>query len=795
MTGFMHEKEFSRKSFVKGSGALVVGFSLAGALTAGKASAAAAPSPAGYLPDLSQTDSWFTFGADNTVTLTQSKIEVGNGITTGFLEVAAEELDADMSQMRYGQSKYDASGHALNTVVDSWVAANTGGEGGSNAMSGTGQAIRLAAATARQAILNVAASQFGVAAGSLTISKGTVSGGGKSATFGQLVGGKLLATKIAGATATAAALANPGQGITKPIANYSMVNKRDVVSRIDIPAKVNGGYIYVHLIRVPGMLHGRIVRPRGQGAYLYNSNVPVSVDETSIAHIPNAKVVQINNFLGVVAPKEYDAIQAAAQLKVVWNTNPILPGDGNIWSHYRQLDSSGQIAAKVSANIGNVDAALATSAHTVSFTAKHHYQAHVPIGPSCAVADVRSDRATVWSNTQNIPNLVNDLINVLSPIPAQNIRCLFYEGSASYGNGMVAFDTAESACIMSKAVGAPVRLQFMRWDEQGWTHYAPAIMYDMRAGIDANGMMTAYDATGFGQGGTSLYTARELLGTTGPGATAANALPTTIAGGGAVAENLSPWMQVSTKNYRITSKGIIPTQGIFHSGALRGPGAQQTTLADAQTMDLLATAAGMDPLAFRLKNMNTDLDGQRWAAVLQAAATAANWQPKVMGSQIAKGNIKTGRGMANSHHGGAYAAVVADVSVNVKTGKLSVTHLYAAEDHGLTVNPNLIDNQMLGNLIQGTSRALLEEVQFNTNHVTSTDWVTYPILRFKDAPQVTTVIVDRTDQPCLGAGEPPTCPVIGAIANAFFDATGVRMTEAPFTSGRVRATLKAAGVA
>ena len=375
----------------------------------------------------------------------------------------------------------------------------------------------------------------------------------------------------------------------------------------------------------------------------------------------------------------------------------------------------------------------------------------------------------------------------------------FYEGSGSFGNGMIAFDTAEAACIISKATGTPVRLQMMRWDEQGWTHYAPSAMYDMRAGVDASGNIVAYESTGFNQGGTSLFTSRELLGS-GPGSpnATANALPASVAGGSANTENPSPWMKVALTNYRIISKPIASNFGILHSGAVRAPGAQQMTLADAQTIDQLAVVSGMDSLAFRLQNMQTDNNlkeqGPRWAAVLQAAATAAGWKPWVSGSKLSKENIVKGRGIAQSHHGGAYAATVADIEVNKKTGKILCTHVYAAEDVGFCVNPNLVENQMVGSVIQAVSRALWEEVQFTKTNVTSTDWVTYPILRFKDHPKLTNVIVQRNDQPSLGAGEPVTCPVVGAIANAFYDATGVRMTEAPFTPARVRATLKAAGV-
>jgi nicotinate dehydrogenase subunit B len=787
MTGFMHEKEFSRKSFIKGTGAVVGGLSVAGAGLAGKASAAP-PTSAGYLPDLAQLDTWISVNADNTITLKMSQIEVGNGITTGFLIVLAEELDTDMSQMHYGQGHYDSAGFNNNTIVDTWVVASTGGEGGSNAMSGQGVKIRAVGVAARAAMLNLASTQLGVPVGSLTVSKGVISGGGKTTTYGAVMGGKTFNQVFTPASIL------PGVAPSKPIANYSLVTKRDVAPRKDIPAKVNGSYTYVHNIRVPGMLHGRVVRPRGQGAYPYNSNVAISVDKSSIAHIPGAQVVQVGNFLGVVAPKEYDAIQASQQLKVVYNDNPILAGNGNLWKRYRALDAAGQIPTRYSSVVGDVDKALASAAHVVSGTFAHHYQGHMPIGPACCVADVQADHATIWSNTQNVENLATELPNVLAPLTAKQIRVIFYEGSGSFGNGAVMFDTADAAAIMSKALGKPVRVQFMRWDEQGWTHYGPASLVDVRGGVDASGNIVAYDWTQWSQGGTSIYTSRELLGSAGGGGPQ-NAIPTSVAGGSANAENTSPWMKVSKNGaYRLVSKPVPSTGGIFHSGAVRAPGAQQATIADAQLIDMLAVVSNMDSLAFRLQNMNTDLDGTRWAGVLQAAATAANWKPWVSGSGAAAktGDVVTGRGIANSHHGGSYAASVADISVNKKTGKISVLHVYAAQDAGLTVSPNLVENQMLGSTIQGVSRALSEEIRFSKSYVTSTDWVTYPILRFKDSPGFTPIVVQRTDQPSLGSGEPPTCPIIGAIANAFYDATGVRLHEAPFTPARVRATLAAA---
>jgi len=794
MTGFLHEKEFSRKNFLKGSGAVVVGASVVGAGLAGKASAAARPTLAGYNADATQIDSWLVVNADNTIILRQTKMETGNGITTGFLQVVAEELDHDITVMRYGPSQYDAGG-ALNSRVDTWDAVNTGGEGGSNAMSGTGPQIRAAAAAARVFMLKQASQQLGVPVSQLSVDKGVVSGGGKTITYGALMSGKTFNATLAsqGAPATL----NPGVAPAKAISDYKTVTKRDMVARIDIPAKVNGKYTYVHNIRVPGMLHGRVIRPHGQGAYPYNSNVAVSVDEKSIAHIPGAQVIRVGNFLGVVAPKEYDAIQAAAQLKVVYNDNPILPGHGNLWKRYRELDAKGQIPARIQAQTGDVDKALAGAAKVVSGSFAHHYQGHMPIGPACCVADVQKDRATIWSSTQNAPNLTTDLANVLAPLQAKDIRVLVYEGAGSFGNGAVMFDTAEAAAIMSKALGKPVRVQFMRWDEQGWTHYAPASLVDVRAGIDAKGNIVGYDWTQWTQGGTSIYTSRELLGTTAPGATAGNAIPTSVAGGNANTENTSPWMKVKRAGaYRLLSKPVPSSGGIFHSGPLRAPGAQQATLADAQIIDMMAVAAGMDSLAFRLQNIDMDPtgpeNGDRWAGVLQAAADAAGWKPWVAGSKLGTGDVVRGRGIANSHHGGAFAATIADIEVSKKTGKISVLHVWAAQDAGLTVNPNLVENQMLGSVVQGVSRLLYEEVRFSKSYVTSTDWVTYPILRFKDSPGFTPVIVQRLDKPSLGSGEPPTCPIIGSVANAFFDATGVRLHEAPFTPARVRDTLKAA---
>jgi CO/xanthine dehydrogenase Mo-binding subunit len=763
MTEILEKTTFTRGTFLKGSGALVVGFSMGGSLLApGQAHAA-------YEPPDDQLDSWLHVNPDNTVTITTSVVELGQGIATGFLQVAAEELDMAMEQMRYGT--LSSRNPVRNIVVDTDFVVDSGGVGGSRSMSRTGPKVRAAAVAARHALLDLASAKLGVPAAKLSVSKGVVSGGGKSATYGELVGGRLLNVKLPHAAL------DPGEAPAKPIADYKLVLTR--VPRVDIPDKISGTYTYVHNLRIPGMWHGRIVRPRGQGAYGHPSNVPESVDEKSIANIPDVQIVRKGNFLAVVSPLEYNAIQAAAQLKVKWKSVPILPGVGNLFSNMRKQEAAGKVKTIVTENTGSLERGLSGAAKKVGGTFMYHYQGHVPIGPGCAVADVKKGSAIVYSNTQNPENLVLDLAATLG-MKADQVRVIFYEGSSSYGNGTAAFDVAESAAIMSQAIGRPVRSQWMRWDEHGWTHFGQGMMTDLEAGIDAKGNIVAYRATQYLQPNTSLYTTRELIGHPLPkdGTATTND------------ENLAPMYTIP--NRRTTAKSLPLREGYFHVGPLRAPSGPQTVFASEQVIDMLAFEAGMDPLEFRLKNMQKDDWNQRWADVLSAAAKAAGWQPRVAASNLSDETVVTGRGIAIGSHHPSPAAVAADIQVNRKTGKILVKHLYAAQDSGLVVNPGLVENQMSGNLIMGASRALFEQVLFDKERVTITDWSNYPLLRFKDHPSVTTIVVQRTDQPSSGSGEPPQVPVAAAIANAVFDATGVRLHEAPMTPGRVRAALAAA---
>jgi nicotinate dehydrogenase subunit B len=804
--GSPFEKPLSRRAVVKAGGALVVAFSTLGATFGAKSAKAAAGTFDSNGPyDSLQLDSWLAVHADNTVSMKLGMIELGQGSTTGLLMIAAEELNCDMSQMKM-------------IANDTDVTPNQGGTYGSQAVHVGGMQTRAAAAAAHQTLLSMASTQLGVPAGSLSVSKGVVSGGGKQVSYGQLIGDKLFNVAMPasynlapvpsffGGPPTAGPGLNPGQPGTKPVGSYTLVGTNPGPPRIDIPAKVAGTYTYVHNIRVPGMLHGRLVRPRGQGAYGDGTNPQViSVDASSISHVPGAKVIQKGNFIGVVAPIEYNAIQAAAQLKVTWAPQPAIPGVGNLWSQMRNQDATGQTVLVPYNNLGNVDSALPGAAKTVSETYSMHYNGHVPIGPTCVVADVTSDGARVFCNSQDCYNSRGGVQAALGlaglNLPANRIRVSYVEGSSVYGTSPYD-DGIQSAAVLSYLAGAPVRLQFMRWDEHGWDHYGPAQLMDVRGGVDSNGNVVATDFTHFSIQFYGVEAGQQELGAK-PGPLGFNFIDATNMGA-----------QYKVPNQRVTLKQLPLIDQYFSSSFLRAPLAPASVFAYEQLMDELAHAASMDPVAFRLQNIANNgfeasngipLTWDRWKNALTEVAKISNWKPKVAASKLESGNIVSGRGVAIGGFAGTMAGIVADVKVNKSSGKISVTHLYGSQDTGLAVYIGGVENQAVGSMTQGLSRAMLEAVNFDKSHVTSLDWVSYPILRFKDSPPITFSVVQRTDIPAVdsgtvaangvlatGSGEPPTAPIAAAVANAFFDATGIRIRQAPLTSARVREVLKAA---
>lgn len=775
-----------------------VGFSFQDAADARRGAAGAAAS--GGPPDAGQIDSWIVIHADNTASILTGHQELGQGSATGLLMIAGEELDLDLDQLRF-------------VTEDTALTPNTFPSTTSEGMPGTGPSVRAAAAAAKRVLLDLAADELGVPVHELSVQAGVVSAGGRSVTYAELVGGRefqmpipaeynLDQSKMPGWNGTAGLLAGaPG---TKPVSQYRLVGTR--ASRVDIPAKAAGTYRFVHDVRLPGMLHGRVVLPRGQRGYGAGAPV-VSLDETSIADIPGARVVRRGDFVGVVAASEWDAIRAGQQLKVSWADAPPLPGHQRLFAHMRELGATGSAKVSRTVDTGDVEAALVSAAHAVTREYSFPYNAHATIGPGCAVADVTADGAVIYSNSQTTRELQAKAAAVLD-LPEDSVRVRWVEGSGSFGGSPGRFEAPIAAAIMSQLAGQPVRVQLMRWDDHGWDNYGMPQLMDVRAGADAEGRITALDYTIIELPfPVTTYTMEGLVGR--PYAEPQAWDPSTDVTGS----------QYTIPNWRLTSKTLpILDSGFLKTDFLRSPIAIGASFAVEQAVDELAFLAQMDPVEFRRHNVQTENthpqanflwlgmydtsdrvpNKERWLAVLDSVAEAAQWQPRVASSLVSADEVVKGRGVALAGTGSGaysctYAAAAAEIEVNKATGEISVQHVYTSQDYGLVINPDLVQSQAEGMTIQAVSRLLKEEVLFDEASVTSLDWESYPIARFTEAPRVTHVAISRPEI-TPGPGSEELMPAVtAAIANAFFDATGVRMTSAPFTPAKVRAALGAAG--
>jgi len=739
------DSPFSRRDLLKAGGALIVGFQIGGGAMPARAARGEIAGP----PDPTQIDSWIAIHSDNTATVYLGKGEFGQGNTTGLLQIAGEELDLDMSQLRW-------------VALDTNVTPNQGATTSSSSIHRGGPQVRAAAAEARAALLARASTRLGVQAGSLTVSKGVVSIDGhpaRSITYGELVGDKPFNLKFTGTAPQ------------KQISRYKLVGTR--VPRVDVPAKASGKYVYMQHVRMPDMLHARIVRPRGQRAYGAGAK-PLSVDESSIAGIPTARVVRKGDFVGVVAKEEWDAVKAAQTLKVTWQESATLPGNSDLFERMH----AGKTTDTVIADWGDAGKAFAQAAYVASATYRCPYQSHAPFGPNCALADVGPDGALVISSTQDIYKSRSMLAEVLG-LPVEKVRVRYCEGSGTFGRSCYE-DAAQAAAVMSQAVGKPVRVQFMRWDEHGWDDYGPAHLADVRAAVDASGKLMAYEYHGWQHGWMVNETTHELVLMTPPKEQTSG--PPSIP-----VNRMSTGSMYAVANRRVVSHAV-PMVGYLKGAPLRSPLDLSFAFASEQTIDELAFALKMDPLEFRRKNIGD----ARWLGVLNAAAQAAQWAPRVAASALSSADVVTGRGIGLGTHHVSYGAAVAEIEVDKRTGAIVAKRISAALDAGQIVNPGLVENQIIGQVVQATSRTLKEEVLFDKTGVTSLDWVSYPVLRFAEHPDVVPVVVQRLDEPSTGAGEEVMGATGAAIANAFFDATGARLRQYPMTPERVKAALAAA---
>ncbi len=733
----------SRRAFLKGSGVLVVGFSLAGSakLLAPAVAQAQQAGPA------QRIDSWLAIAEDGGVTLFTGKVELGTGIETALAQIAAEELDVPFARMSVVQG-------------DTAVSPDQGRTVGSLSVSQGGVAVRRAAAEARQALVRLAAEHLGAPTEQLVVRDGVVSVAGDpslSVSYGALVGGRRFDLEVTGA-------AEP-----KSPADYTIVGQP--IHRLDIPAKMTGVFTYVQNVRLPGMLHGRVVRPAPQsGATL------VSVDEDSVRDLPGrVQVVVRGNLVGVVAEREEQAIEAAKQLRVTWSDPAGLPDQADLFAVVRATPSDDRLLEEA----GDVAAALDGAAKSVQATYEFPFQSHAMMGPSCGVADVRDGSATVWSGTQHPHGFQKELAAWLD-LPEQAVRVIYTEGSGCYGR-YTTDDAALDAALLSQAVGRPVRVQWMRQDEHGWDHYNTPMLFDLRAGLDASGKVVAYDW----QSWSARHTGQPLLG----GNTGDWVIPLDPV---FVGDDTPKFYDFANKRYVLHALDRVP----LRHGNNRSLGAMLSAYAGESFMDELAAAAGADPVEFRLRH----LSDQRAVEALRAAAERAGWDARPSPKPGAsRSGVVTGRGVAlgeygvNPQLGRTWIGMVAEVEVNQDNGEVRVKRIVVSHDCGLIVNPDGVRNQIEGNVLQSLSRTLFEEVEFDRSGVTSVDWRTYPILTFEDVPEVEIVLIDRKDLPPSGAGESATIPTAAAVANAVFDATGVRLRRVPFTLGRVRAALQQRG--
>jgi nicotinate dehydrogenase subunit B len=734
----------NRRGVLAGGGALIVSFSLGDAF-ADEQSAAPAPKPPGSLAQTPYLDAWIRIDADGTITALTGKAELGQGFKTAFQQIAAEELDVPFK--------------SVNVVTaDTRRTANEGYTSGSNSMKYSGTAIQNAAAQVRELLIAEAARRLELPAESLkTADAAVIAPDGRKLGYGELVAGDMLHVQ-----------AQPKSKLKDP-ATYSIMGQP--VPRVDIPAKVTGGAAYIQDMRLPGMVHARVVRPPSYGAEL------VAPDSASVENLPGVvKVVRDGNFLAVVATKEYQAVKAMRALasRAKWRETARLPKQDDLPNVITGLPSQ-DTTIYTQSN----PSATATKIIEASYT--RPYQAHGSIGPSCAVAQSVNDAMTVWTHTQGVyPDRAG--IAEMLRVPPTSVRLIHVEGSGCYGhNG--ADDAAADAALIARAMpGIPVRVQWMREQEHAWEPFGPAMVTKLKASLDGDGAIVDWNFEVWSNthsmrpgGAGSMLAAQQMAQ---PFALPApKPLPLPEGGGD---RNAIPFYKFP--NARVVHH-FIPKMPLRIS-AMRALGAYHNVFSIESFMDELAVAAGADPVEFRLKH----LEDARGRDVIEKAAKEFGWQK----GQKAPPDRGYGFAFARYKNLTAYCAIATEVEVNRQSGRPRLVRAVAAVDSGQVVNPDGLTNQIEGAILQSMSWTLYESVTFDDVRITSIDWQTYPILRFDAVPDKVDVhIINRPGQPFLGSGETGQGPAAASIANAIADATGKRLRDLPLTRKRIKGAIDA----
>ena len=767
----------SRRDFLKASGALIVSVGASGLVDPlALLAQASGPYPD---PDFRQLDSWIVIRADNTATFFVGKTDCGQGTGTAFRQMMADELDI----------AYDKTACVMGSTD---ITVDQGGSGGSDAIQTDGWPMRRVAAEARRVLLEMASAQFGVPVDALSVSAAVISvkaDPSRRVTYGELIGDKKFHVALTGANIDA----TTGVAKVKPVQELKIVGQSP--QRYDIPAKVDGSMKWAVGVQLPGMVHARNVKPPVAGAKL------VSVDEASVRRLPGfIKVVSKGNYVAVVCEREEQAVAAAKQLKANWEkpASPPFPASEDLFNYMRGATPTSSGRPTV---VGNPDAAFGAAAKVIQADYDIPFQGHTAFGPAHAIADPSNGQMTVYSNDMKSYGMRNGIASFLG-MPRDRVRVVWMEGPQGYGR-TAADDAGFEAAYLAKEIGRPVRVQWMRDEETGWDTKAPAFACSLRGALDADGNLVAFDYlaraadhnhVGYNEPDTVLIA--QLMGSRRANPAAGSAA--------------TPSEMYAIPHRRMTAQVVslpLVWETPLRTGNLRDPNGPQSTFASESFIDELAAAAHTDPVAFRLKLLtaSTADDGgfkrARSIAVVKAAAQKYGWDPRPSPNAIGTGNILTGRGMAYAFRSQTVVAEIAEVEVDRRTGHVWVKRLVCAHDCGLVINPEAIRRTIEGGLLHSLSRALKEEVQFDGEKVTSVDWISSPTLTHADAPETIDVVLvngdpnpARPDLPHYGAGETVCKPLIAAVANAIFDATGVRLRRMPFRDARVLAALKAARV-
>jgi len=735
----MSTSTISRRDILRAGSALIVSFAIRL-----PARAADAAKFVGKPVDGAEVDSFLAIHRDGSVTVFTGKVDLGTGLRIAVRQMAAEELGLPIAKVDLVEG-------------DTLLTPDQGRTGGSSGLTQGGVGVRQAAATARERLVALGAERLHRPASELVLADGQVrpQSGGAGIAIGDLIGDKRLNLKV-----------NPKVALKDP-KTYTVVGKP--FPRPDLPGKCTATETYIHDFKLPGMLHGRVIRPPALGAKL------VSVNEASIAAIPDVRIVRVRDFLGVVAKTEWAAVRAASALEARWSEWQGLPEIAELPDFLRKSTIDHD---EFPVKRGDAKTAMPTGAKHFSGTYYFPYQGHASMGPSCAVADFRPDGLTIWTGSQST-HLFRTIFSESFNLPPEKVRLIYLEGSGCYGqNGHE--DACADAAILSKETASPVRVQWSRQDEHGWDPKGPPQPVDLRAAVDAQGNIVAWEAETWIPAWSNAKGTIPLVALDSAGITQRQGRWP-----GSLDENLDP--PYTSPNATVVIHRLKDSP--LRPGHVRAPGKVANCWAVESLIDDIAASVGEDPVQYRLKRL-TD---PRAVAVVKRTAEMLDWQPRPANRKIAGKGKLPGRGFSYVRYRGneVYLAMAMQITVDSATGKVAVERVVCAHDCGLVVNPDALKNQIEGSIVQSLSKMLLEEVKFDRSRVTSVDWASYPVIRFPDVPAIEIALIDRPDQPLMGAGEASLAPVGGALANAVFDATGVRLTTVPFTSARVKAALDA----